>query len=126
MKLYKLFTLSSLAAIMTHSIFFIITGLLDNIINSELANFTGLLVDLTLDYIVQQYVFMKKVSLDIKIISKYIGSEIIFIFVNQLIFSIYYRNYYNNKHNLTVVRAIIGICIYTLLVFPTRKFFIYK
>lgn len=126
MKLYKLFTFSSFAAIITHVVFFITTTLLDKIINSELANFIGLIVDLTLDYIVQQYVFMKKISFDIKIISKYIGSEIIFIFINQLIFSIYYRNYYNEKHNLIVVRGIIGIFIYTFLVFPSRKLFIYK
>lgn len=126
MKLFNQFTLSSIAATVTHGVFFVITYLLDKVINSELANLLGLIIDLILDYIVQQYVFMKKINLDLKIIAKYAGSEIVFIFINQLMFSIYYRNYYNGGDNLTLVRAAIGILIYTFIVFPTRKFFIYK
>lgn len=126
MKLFNQFTLSSIAASVTHGAFFIITYLLDKVINSEIANLIGLFIDLILDYIVQQYVFMKKINFDLKIIAKYAGSEIVFILINQLMFSIYYRNYYNAGDNLTLVRAVIGILIYTFIVFPTRKFFIYK
>lgn len=126
MQLFKQFTFSSVAASITHLIFFGISALLDRFINSELANFIGLMVDLILDFIVQQYVFMKKIDLDIKIIGKYLGSESITLFANQLLFSFYYRNYYNKDHNLTFARAIIGITIYTFMVFPLRKFFIYK
>lgn len=61
-----------------------------------------------------------------RIIFKYISSEIVFIFINQLLFSIYYRYYYTKNQNLTLVRIIIGICIYTLIVFPARKYFIFK
>ena len=126
MKLLEQFTFSSVSAMIVHISFFIITAVLDKIINSELANFIGLVVDLILDFIVQQYVFMKKISFDLKIIGKYVGSEAVFLLLNQLIFSVYYRNYYNDTHNLTIARAIIGIFIYTFFVFPTRKFFIYK
>lgn len=126
MKLLQQFTFSSVSAMTVHISFFIITALLDRIINSELANFIGLVVDLILDFIVQQYVFMKKISLDFKIIIKYVGSEAVFLLLNQFIFSVYYRNYYDDSHNLTIARAIIGMFIYTFFVFPTRKFFIYK
>jgi putative flippase GtrA len=126
MKLLEQFTFSSVSAMTVHISFFIITALLDKIINSELANFIGLVVDLILDFIVQQYVFMKKISLDFKIIVKYVGSEAVFLLLNQFIFSVYYRNYYDDSHNLTIARAIIGMFIYTFFVFPTRKFFIYK
>ena len=67
MKLLEQFTFSSVSAMTVHISFFIITALLDKIINSELANFIGLVVDLILDFIVQQYVFMKKISLDFKL-----------------------------------------------------------
>ena len=126
MKLLEQFTFSSVSAMTVHISFFIITALLDKIINSELANFIGLVVDLILDFIVQQYIFMKKISLDFKIIVKYVGSEAVFLLLNQFIFSVYYRNYYDDSHNLTIARAIIGMFIYTFFVFPTRKFFIYK
>lgn len=126
MKILQLFTYSSIAASLIHLAFFGITALLDTIINSELANFIGLVIDLILDFIVQQYIFMKTVKPDIKIIIKYISSELLFIFINQLIFTIYYRYYYNKNHNLTLVRIIISICIYCLIVFPARKYFIFK
>ena len=126
MQLFNQFTYSSIAASITHLVFFGISALLDRFINSELANFIGLIVDLILDFIVQQYVFMKKIDPDIKIIGKYLGSEAVTLSTNQLLFSFYYRNYYNKDHNLTVARAIIGVIIYTFMVFPLRKFFIYK
>ena len=112
MKIVKQFTHSTLAAMLTHVFFFIITGILDKFINSEISNFIGLIIDLILDYVVQQRVFMNKFSMDIKIITKYIGSEILFISLNQFIFSYYYRNYYNYNHNLTIVRILISIFIY--------------
>lgn len=126
MQLFNQFTYSSVAALITHLAFFGISALLDKFINSELANFIALIVDLILDFIVQQYVFMKKIDPDIKIIGKYLGSEALTLFANQLLFSFYYRNYYNKEHNLTVARVIIGVIIYTFMVFPLRKFFIYK
>ena len=67
MAIFTQFTLSSIAASITHLAFFAITAILDRVINSEIANIIGLLVDLTLDFFVQQYVFMKKIDLDSKI-----------------------------------------------------------
>lgn len=126
MAIFAQFTLSSVAASITHLAFFAITALLDRIINSEIANFIGLVVDLTLDFFVQQYVFMKKLEPDFRIIAKYLGSEAITITANQLLFMLYYRTLYNEGQNLTVARVIIGIIIYTFLVFPLRKYFIYR
>lgn len=126
MKLLKQFTISSLAASITHLVFFAITALLDKIINSELANIIGLIIDKILDFIVQQYIFMKHVSLNSHILLKYIGSEVGLIILNQLLFTLYYRNYYNEDDNLTFVRILIGVSIYTFFVFPIRKFFVYK
>tara|TARA_A100001015_G_C14758730_1_gene620483 strand:+ start:125 stop:508 length:384 start_codon:yes stop_codon:yes gene_type:complete len=126
MAIFAQFTLSSVAASITHLAFFAITALLDRIINSEIANFIGLVVDLTLDFFVQQYVFMKKLEPDFTIIAKYLGSEAITITANQLLFMLYYRTLYNEGQNLTVARVIIGITIYTFLVFPLRKYFIYR
>lgn len=126
MAIFAQFTVSSVAASITHLSFFAITALLDRIINSEIANFIGLVVDLTLDFFVQQYVFMKKLEPDFTIIAKYLGSEAITITANQLLFMLYYRTLYNEGQNLTVARLIIGIIIYTFLVFPLRKYFIYR
>ena len=126
MKLFEQFSKSSLAATITHIVFFAVTAFLDKIMNSEIANILGLLVDKILDYIVQQYIFMKRITLAPNIIIKYIISEIILISLNQVIFTIYYRNYYKEGDNLTIARAIIGVIIYTVFVFPLRKFFVYK
>ena len=126
MKLFEQFSKSSIAATITHLVFFGLTALLDKIMNSEIANIIGLLVDKILDYLVQQYIFMKKITPEPKIIIKYIGSEIILIILNQILFTLYYRNYYSKGDNLTIARAIIGILIYVLFVFPIRKFFVYK
>ena len=125
MKLLKQFSLSTLAASLTHIIFFAITAFLDTIMNSELANIIGLLVDKILDYIVQQYIFMKRITPEPKIVMKYIASEIVLLSLNQILFSIYYRKYYNKGDNLTVARAIIGVIIYVFFVFPIRKYFVY-
>tara|TARA_B100000902_G_C27322663_1_gene925835 strand:+ start:10407 stop:10787 length:381 start_codon:yes stop_codon:yes gene_type:complete len=122
----KQFIISTTFALITHSVYFIVAAQLDKYINSEIANVIGLTVDLILDFIVQQYVFMKKVFFNKAIITRYIISESLILFANQLIFTIYNRNFYTKKHNLTIVRGIIGVLIYTFLVFPLRKYFIYK
>lgn len=126
MNILKQFTKSSIAATITHIVFFAITAFLDTIMNSEISNIIGLIVDKILDYTVQQYIFMKKITPDGKIITKFIVSEIFLLSINQILFTIYYRNYYKEGDNLTVARAVIGLVIYTLIVFPIRKFFIYK
>ena len=126
MAIFTQFTLSSIAASITHLAFFAITAILDRVINSEIANIIGLLVDLTLDFFVQQYVFMKKIDLDSKIITKYLGSSIITLFIDQILFMVYYRTMYKKGHNLTIARVIISVTIYIFMVFPLRKFFIYQ
>ncbi len=126
MKILKQFTISSIAASVTHIVFFATTAFFDTLMNSEISNIVGLILDKILDYIVQQYIFMKRVTPDPKVISKFIGSEIGLILLNQILFSFYYRNYYKEDHNLTMARVIIGITIYTFFVFPIRKFFVYK
>jgi len=126
MAIFTQFTLSSIAASITHLAFFAITAILDRVINSEIANIIGLLVDLTLDFFVQQYVFMKKIDLDSKIITKYLGSSIITLFIDQMLFMLYYRTIYKEGHNLTIARVIISVTIYIFIVFPIRKFFIYR
>lgn len=120
------FIISTTFAMITHSVYFIVAAILDKYINSEIANIIGLTIDLILDFIVQQYIFMEKIFLNKIIISKYLISETLTLFINQLIFIIYYRNFYIRQHNLTIARAIIGTFVYTIFVFPLRKYFIYK
>ena len=114
MKIFEQFTKSSIAASITHLVFFGITAFFDTIMNSEIANISGLLIDKILDYIVQQYIFMNKITPDVKIITKYIIVEIILISINQILFTLYYRNYYKKEHNITIARVIIGLIILSL------------
>ena len=119
---------SSLLAISVQLIFYINTYILDKYINSELSNLIGLIIDLILDYIAQQYIFMKKIYLNFTIISKYLSTEFVFIIVNQILFSIYnrkiYKKTYKKSYNI-IARIIINIIMYILLVFPTRKYFVF-
>ena len=127
MILSKQFIISSFFAMLTHTVYFIVAAILDTYINSEIANIIGLILDLVLDFMVQQYIFMGKIFFHKKIVFKYLISESVSLFINQLMFSIYYRNFYNKKKdNLTIVRGIIGISTYAFIVFPLRKYFTYK
>lgn len=127
MILSKQFIISSFFAMLTHTAYFIVAAILDTYINSEIANIIGLTLDLALDFMVQQYIFMGKIFFHKKIVFKFIISESVSLFINQLIFSIYYRNFYNKERdNLTIVRGIIGVSTYGFIVFPLRKYFTYK
>ena len=126
MELINLYINSSFAALIVQLNFFIITFILDKFINSELSNFIGLLIDLILDYLFQQYVFMKKITFDISRIGKYLLSEFFGITFNQILFIIYNRKIKKKNYNYTLARIIISIILFTLFIFPLRYFFIYK
>lgn len=126
MQLFYEFFTSSIFAILVQFNFFIITYILDKFINSELSNIIGLFIDLVLDYIFQQYIFMQKITFELNIISKYILSEFFGISLNQILFTFYNRKIHKKEYSYTLARIIISITIFTLLIFPLRKFFIYK
>lgn len=126
MEVINNFFFSSLAAALVQINFFIVTFILDKFVNSELSNLIGLIVDLILDYIFQQYVFMKKIVFNGSIIIKYLLSEFFGISLNQILFTIYNRKIHKKNYNYTVTRIVISILIFTLFIFPTRNFFVYK
>jgi hypothetical protein len=126
MEVINKFFFSSLAAALVQINFFIVTFILDKFVNSELSNLIGLIVDLILDYIFQQYVFMKKIVFNGSIIIKYLLSEFFGISLNQILFTIYNRKIHKKNYNYTVARIVISILIFTLFIFPTRNFFVYK
>lgn len=126
MKLFYEFFASSIFASLVQLNFFIITYILDKFINSELSNMIGLIIDLILDYIIQQYIFMQKISFELNIISKYILSEIFGVSLNQILFTFYNRKIHKKEYSYTLARIIIGISIFIFFIFPMRKFFIYK
>ena len=126
MQLFYEFFTSSVFSTLVQLNFFIITYILDKFINSELSNMIGLFIDLVLDYIFQQYIFMQKITFEVNIISKYVLSEFFGISLNQILFTFYNRKIHKKEYSYTFARIVISIIIFTLLIFPLRKFFVYK
>lgn len=120
------FIFVSLTTAFTSILYLFLSGYLDNYISPIISNGIGLIIDITLDYIFQSYIFLKKLNTKNNIINKFIISKIISTFSSQILFIIYIKFLNNKKINITLVRIIISSLVFFLIVFPLSKFFVFN
>lgn len=120
------FIFVSLTTAFTSILYLFLSGYLDNYISPIISNGIGLIIDITLDYIFQSYIFLKKLNTKNNIINKFIISKIISTFSSQILFIIYIKFLNNKKINITLVRIIISSLVFFFIVFPLSKFFVFN
>ena len=121
------FIFVSLTTAFTSILYLLLSGFLDNYISPIISNGIGLIIDVTLDYIFQSYIFLKKLNITKNLIDKFIISKIISTLSSQILFIIYIK-FFNNKKkiNITYVRIIISSLVFLLIVFPLSKFYVFN
>jgi len=120
------FILVSLTTAFTSILYLFLSSYLDNYISPIISNGIGLIIDITLDFIFQSYIFLKKLNIKKDIINKFIISKIISTLSSQILFIIYIKFLNNNKINITLVRILISCLVFLLIVFPLSKFYVFN
>ena len=121
-------------------IYLSITDILDNYMSVNMSNIVGLIIDLVLNFVAQQYVFYGKVHLDKKIVNRFIIGNTLSTGCTQATF-VYGRKYYNklvekiiektniklsNATKITIWRYLSNALMFLLVTFPLRKYYIFK
>jgi hypothetical protein len=121
-------------------IYLSITDILDNYMSVNMSNIVGLIIDLVLNFVAQQYVFYGKVHLHKKIVNRFIIGNTLSMGCTQATF-VYGRKYYNklvekiiektniklsNATKITIWRYISNALMFLLVTFPLRKYYIFK
>ena len=121
------FTLVSLTTGFTSILYLIIAKILESYTSPIIANGVGLIVDITLDFLFQSWIFLDNINIKkYSLIVKFIISKLITTTTSQILFIIYIKyfkikNFYNN-----FIRIIISILVFLFLVFPLSKYFVFS
>ena len=116
-------------------IYLSITDILDNYMSVNMSNIVGLIIDLVLNFVAQQYVFYGKVHLHKKIVNRFMIGNTLSMGCTQATF-VYGRKYYNKlieKTNIKLSdsvkisswRYISNALMFLLVTFPLRKYYIF-
>ena len=123
----KQFILVSLSTGITSIIYLIISNILDNYTSAIIANNIGLLVDLSLDYFIQSWIFLNQIYIKkYTLIGKFILSKFITTAMSIFLFIIYIKYFKIENLNNTYIRIFISILVFLFLVFPLSKYFVFK
>lgn len=121
-------------------IYLSITDVLDNYMSVNMSNIVGLIIDYTLNFIAQQYVFYGKVRLHTKLVHRFIVGNTLSMGCTQFAF-VYGKKYYDKfiekvieKTNIklsddmkiTIWRYLSNALMFLLVTFPLRKYYIFK
>ena len=123
----KQFILVSLSTGITSIIYLIISNILDNYTSAIIANNIGLVVDLSLDYFIQSWIFLNQIYIKkYTLIGKFILSKLITTAMSIFLFIIYIKYFKIENLNNTYIRIFISILVFLFLVFPLSKYFVFK
>jgi len=121
-------------------IYLSITDILDKYMSVNISNIVGLIIDYALNFVAQQYVFYGKVSLDKKVVNRFIIGNTLSMGCTQATF-VYGRKYYNklvekiiektniklsDSAKITIWRYLSNALMFLLVTFPLRKYYIFK
>ena len=117
-------------------IYLSITDILDNYMSVNMSNIVGLIIDLVLNFVAQQYVFYGKVHLHKKVVNRFMIGNTLSMGCTQATF-VYGRKYYNKlieKTNIKLSdsvkisswRYISNALMFLIVTFPLRKYYIFK
>ena len=109
--------------------YIIISFELDHYVSYNISNAVGLLVDASIDFMLQELVFMRHMLLQKYIVIKFIIGRSIFILLNMGLFNTFVpmiREDKLKKYNVLLLRIILNIILFVVFLFPIRKYFIYN
>ena len=124
--LSKEFFLVSITTALSSIVYLLVSRFLDNYLFPVISNAIGLLIDISLDFISQSFIFLNKLSIkNNENIKKYIISNCISTFISQSLFILYIR-YFNFKTiSYTFIRLLIGCSVFIFVAFPLNKFYVF-
>ena len=117
--------LASFSTAISSLAYLILSKILDNFIHPVYADAIGKLLDLSLDFIFQSYIFLDK--LNPNKIPQYLLSKLISTSISIGLFSIYIKKYKNkSKIDNTFIRMFIATSCFFLVAYPLSKYFVFK
>lgn len=121
------FTLVSLTTGFTSILYLIIAKILESYTSPTIANGIGLIVDITLDFLFQSWIFLDSINIKkYSLIVKFIISKLITTTTSQILFIIYIKYFRIKNFDNTFIRIIISILVFLFLVFPLSKYFVFS
>ena len=120
------FILVSITTAFSSILYLILSRYLDNFISPIISNAIGLIIDISLDFIFQSYIFLNKINFKDDTLHKFIISKIITTLSSQTLFVIYMKYFNNRNLNLTIVRFVISSFVFMMLVYPLSKFYVFN
>jgi hypothetical protein len=121
------FTLVSLTTGFTSILYLIIAKILESYTSPIIANGIGLIVDITLDFLFQSWIFLDSINIKkYSLIVKFIISKLITTTTSQILFIIYIKYFRIKNFDNTFIRIIISILVFLFLVFPLSKYFVFS
>jgi hypothetical protein len=121
------FTLVSLTTGFTSILYLIIAKILESYTSPIIANGIGLIVDITLDFLFQSWIFLDNINIKkYSLIVKFIISKLITTTTSQILFIIYIKYFKIKNFDNTFIRIIISILVFLFLVFPLSKYFVFS
>ena len=120
----KKFILTSFSTFSSSLVYLILSKFLDDFINPVYADIIGRIVDLSLDFIFQSYIFLNKINSDK--IPLYILGKTISTFISFFLFYFYIHYFRNSKIHNTYIRAFISSLVFFVIVYPFTKYIVFK
>ena len=120
----KEFILTSVSTATSSLAYLILSRILDNFINPVYADIIGKIVDLSLDFIFQSYIFLDKINPNK--ISLYLIGKLISTFTSILLFYLYINYSRNPKIDNTYIRMLISSTVFFVVVYPFTKYVVFK
>lgn len=118
------FILTSVSTAISSLAYLILSRILDNFINPVYADIIGKIVDLSLDFIFQSYIFLDKINPNK--ISLYILGKAISTSISVFLFYLYINYFSNPKIDNTYVRMLIASTVFFVIVYPFTKYIVFK
>ena len=115
---------SFISTIIVSSIYLVTTKFLDTIMNPKISNIIGLILDFTLDYIIQSKIFLDEVNFNKKQVSKVVIGKFISGIIATMTFNIYYDTLQPKIKSNSYIRILSIITSIVINLF-LRKYWIY-
>ena len=120
------FILVSLTTSFTSVLYLIIAKILDNFTSPIIANGIGSVVDISLDFFFQSWIFLNKFNIKkYSLMGKFIISKLITSTISQVLFIIYFKYLKIKNLDNTYIRILISVLVFLFLVFPLSKYFVF-
>ena len=123
--IFKDLTLVGTSTAFSSLLYLVISNYLDKYISPITSNAIGLIIDISLDFVFQSYIFLKKLNITNELITKFLLSKFISTSASQILFVIYIKFFRMTNVQNTYIRMIISILIFFTLVFPLSKFYVF-